>query len=966
MIQVVFNLQHYNDLLYLPAALLVETDAQGRLGYMQQRATAATIVPYGIEMTPELSDMFDLIEILTPKNLEAKFKPPKAKSAVALPHLLTDPATKPFVEKFIFDKIDKFLSEIAGNRWPLTLDLERKTPACDMQVSFPEQEIMPHISFLKKEDGVEYRFRLGPEDTPWTIRSKEVLPLTNTDPAWLLVGYDLYRVPGINGNMVKPFRTKDVVQIPSDKAKVYFRQFVAKSAGRTRIEAEGFEVHITRDLMSARLAPTENILEKTWYLQAFFTYRGAEFSHGEKRDIVTAVDYAGDGSDDILIRQVIRNPEAEQEKVRALTGLGLQTSGKLFSTGQELSLEMLVNWLARNSAALLSAGIKPECPVVEGKPVALLNGQLHITTSATDDWFDLRGHVQAGEFSFPFRSLWAHLRARDRFFRLPDGTCFLIPEEWFTRYGEIADAAREGTDDGVRLPRALFTLLEAAGVESGVGESVQTSSGDSNYTVSPELRAELRPYQLQGVKWLAGHYNDGFGACLADDMGLGKTLQTIAFLLYAKEQKNKSAQGAANAQLDLFLNHTGSEPLAALVVLPASLIFNWRIELSKFAPSLFVCSHTGPKRGKDARALASHDIVLTTYHTVRQDLELLSKIRWHVIVLDESQMIKNRTSEVAKGVLSLEADNKISLSGTPIENSLSDLWSQMEFINPATLGSFTEFRDQFITPIEKRNDSIAKERLFKRVRPFFLRRTKQEVAPDLPALSEQLFYTEMTDAQRKLYEKTKSAARNEILALFDDPKTRFQALQALTRLRQLANDPRLVETEYTGGSGKFDDVMAQWDVIRRSNHKVLFFSSFERHLQLFRSAFEEAGFAYAWLTGDTSQADRAKAVERFQQDDTVQAFFMTVKAGGVGLNLTAADYVFLLDPWWNPAVEDQAIARAHRIGQQNPVTAIRFLSRDTIEDKIRQLQERKKKLGEGLFTDESPQLSREEFESLLM
>jgi non-specific serine/threonine protein kinase len=281
-------------------------------------------------------------------------------------------------------------------------------------------------------------------------------------------------------------------------------------------------------------------------------------------------------------------------------------------------------------------------------------------------------------------------------------------------------------------------------------------------------------------------------------------------------------------------------------------------------------------------------------------------------------MIKNRTSEVAKGVLSLEADNKISLSGTPIENSLSDLWSQMEFINPATLGSFNEFRDQFITPIEKRNDAVAKERLFKRVRPFFLRRTKGEVAPDLPALSEQLFYTEMTDAQKKLYEKTKSAARNEILALFDDPKTRFQALQALTRLRQLANDPRLVEMEYTGGSGKFDDVMAQWDIIRRANHKVLFFSSFERHLQLFRSAFEEAGFAYAWLTGDTSQADRAKAVERFQQDDSVQAFFMTVKAGGVGLNLTAADYVFLLDPWWNPAVEDQAIARAHRIRTTKP------------------------------------------------
>ena len=499
----------------------------------------------------------------------------------------------------------------------------------------------------------------------------------------------------------------------------------------------------------------------------------------------------------------------------------------------------------------------------------------------------------------------------------------------------------------------------------------------------------MRPYQLHGAKWLIGHYRHGFGACLADDMGLGKTLQTIAMLLYVKEKTgnpvpdlngtegpSRNAQNPpgnahsrpGGAQFSLFQAYQEEiRPLQALIILPASLVFNWQRELAQFAPSLFVYVHTGPKRMKDIRAIGGHDVVLTTYHTARQDLDLLGKMEWQVIVLDESQQIKNRESEVSRVVRALRGCGKVSLSGTPIENSLADLWTQMEFINPDTLGSFHAFREQFLTPIEKQNDAVARQRLFARVRPFFLRRTKAEVAPDLPALSEQIFYTEMCAAQQKRYEKVRSAMRNEILSLFDDPKTRILALQALTRLRQLANHPVLAEPDYAGGSGKFDDVMAQWDTVRRAGHKVLFFSSFEKHLQIFRQVFESEGYPYAWLTGDTAAADRARAVERFQAEPAVQAFFMTVKAGGVGLNLTAADYVFLLDPWWNPAAEDQAVARAHRIGQTRPVTALRFIARDTIEEKIRQLQERKKQLGLDFFAAgaETPALTRAELETLL-
>ncbi len=969
--QIVFNLSPFNDTLFLPSAFIVETDAQGNLGYPLQRATLATIGPQGHALSPALSRLFETIDLLTPKNLEIRFKPTKAKTPTPLAKLLEAPETKPSVEKYIYEKLDAFLSEMVRDKWPLTLDMERKTHASDVQIALADDELVPHIAFTKTSEGVEYRFQLGTEDEKWPIQSREVRPLTNTDPAWLLVDYALFRVPGINGNMVKPFRNKDVVHIPLDKARVYFRQFVAKNAGRTRIEAEGFDMQTTGELKGTQLRCTENILENAWYLQAVFMYAGTQFSHGERRDRVTTVEFSSDGSEEIVVRQVVRDVASEKEKTDFLLQNGLDAAGKLFTVSETGTLEALIVWLAKHKTALETAGFTLELPEVEGKPIALLLGQLDISSQAQSDWFDVRGKVQAGGFTFPFKALWQHLRKRDQFYRLPDGTFFLIPDAWFARYAELAEAAKDGPDEALRLPKALFTVLHTAGLdtESRGAELPQIDPEHIDYQVSPDLNATLRPYQLLGVKWLVGHYRAGFGACLADDMGLGKTLQTIALLLHAKAAQTTDGSNndpVSMPQLDLFQSYqTELRPLKALIILPASLVFNWQNELRHFAPSLFVCAHTGPKRGKDARALSGYDVVLTTYHTARQDLELLQKIAWHVMVLDESQQIKNRASEISKVVLSLEADCKISLSGTPIENSLADLWSQMEFINPATLGSFKYFKEKFLLPIEKHDDPAAKQQLFNRVRPFFLRRTKEEVAPDLPPMNEQQFFSEMTAAQHKLYERSKSAARNEIMALFDDPKTRFMALQALTRLRQLSNDPRLVEEGYTGGSGKFDDVLAQWDTVRRAGHKVLFFSSFERHLQLFRTVFEAEGHAYAWLTGDTPMPERAREVKRFQEDNSVQAFFMTVKAGGVGLNLTAADYVFLLDPWWNPAAEDQAIARAHRIGQERPVTALRFLAKDTIEEKIRELQERKKKLGAALFEDEEAKgMTREELESL--
>jgi non-specific serine/threonine protein kinase len=974
--QVVFNLYPFSEHLYLPSANIVQQDKGGQLTHLVQKATPATVTSYGLELSPLESRLLVIIEQLTPKSLEAKYKPPKSKTTPGLDSLLADKATRDVVERFIFTQIDGFLTEIVRNRLPLTLDVERKTLAKDVQVVFPREELIPHLFFKKTPEGIEYRLQLGTETQRWNLREHHIVPLTNLEPAWILVDYALFRVPGINGNMVNPFRKKDTVLVPARSEREYFKKVIAKSIRRGRVEAEGFRVEKAETLRITRLETVENILENRWLLKPVFEYDGAEFQWGERRDRVTSLDIPEHDQGEIAVHLICRDAEKETQRIDFLTNKGLLEEGRTFGIASEgggkyAGLQGLLQWLGSHRGLLEEEGFRVLAPQADGRTLQLGASDIEVQSEPAGDWFDVQGRVVVGAFSFPFQKLLPCLRRNDPFFELPDGTFFLIPEAWFARFADLAGVLQE-QGESLRVPKSLYTVLQGSEPETDLEKFPLIHPESVDYHPSEHLKATLRPYQLTGVKWLVGHYRHGFGACLADDMGLGKTLQTIALLLHAKENKGMSADGAPArpaAQLDLFATYRAElRPLNALLLLPASLVFNWQKELARFAPSLFAYAHMGPKRLRDARALGGHDVVLTTYHTARQDLELLEKVNWHFIVLDESQQIKNRDSEISKMARSLTADCRISLSGTPIENSLADLWTQMEFINPATLGSYRQFREQFQTPIEKQGDEKAKARLFTRVQPFFLRRTKEEVAPDLPELTTQIFYSEMSADQKKYYEQVKSAMRNQILSLFDDPKTRLQALQALTRLRQIANHPRLADLDYAGSSAKMDDVLAQWDVVRRAGHKVLFFSSYEKHLQMYRSVWEAEKHPYAWLTGEVAQADRGVAVDRFQSDPGVQAFFMTLGAGGVGLNLTAADYVFLLDPWWNPAKEGQAIARAHRIGRLHPVTALRFISRGTIEEKIIQLQERKRALGKDLFgTAESdyPHLDREDLEMLL-
>jgi SNF2 family DNA or RNA helicase len=387
--------------------------------------------------------------------------------------------------------------------------------------------------------------------------------------------------------------------------------------------------------------------------------------------------------------------------------------------------------------------------------------------------------------------------------------------------------------------------------------------------------------------------------------------------------------------------------------MPTSLVYNWMNEAKKFAPKLKIHAHTGTFRNKDIEIFSNYDVVITTYGISRVDIEILKSFFYEYIILDESQNIKNPASKSFKSVKTLKSKHKLILSGTPVENTVNDLWTQMSFINPGLLGSQSLFYTEFVIPIEKKKDEEKASKLQALIKPFVLRRTKTQVATELPPKTENLFYCQMSEEQKEYYEEIKSEYRNELLLNLENggfKKSQVQVLQGLTKLRQIANHPRMIDEDYTGDSGKFENVIHTLENVLSRGHKVLVFSQFVRHLAIYRKYFDSEKTPYAYLDGAT--AKRGEVVKEFQSNKDIKLFLISIKAGGVGLNLTEADYVFILDPWWNPAVEQQAIDRTHRIGQNKNVFIYKFITKDTVEEKILALQNRKRKVAESLITTE--------------
>jgi len=507
-----------------------------------------------------------------------------------------------------------------------------------------------------------------------------------------------------------------------------------------------------------------------------------------------------------------------------------------------------------------------------------------------------------------------------------------------------------------------------------------------------DFKGELRNYQREGYSWIRFMQQNRFGALLADDMGLGKTIQTLAHLQtlaleYRKERELSQQLGLVSNGPSMMVsesekpltNSADNKPLPPeamhhgpiLIIAPKSLLYNWMSESAKFCPNLKTCLYSGLSRQKLIPSFSQLDLVVMSYGTMRNDIETLRNYRFNCIVLDESQAIKNPSSQTSRALLKLQSRSRIALTGTPIENTLLDIWSQMNFLNPGLLGSYTYFEKQFIKPIEKGANPQKTEELRKLIDPFVLRRTKKQVMKELPPKIEKVHFCEMSVEQAELYESVKSQYRNEILNHVTElgiSKSRLKIFNGLMHLRQIALNPTLKDVNYEGGSGKDDEIMRMLLRAVANGHKVLFFSQFVGYLKVFEDIFEQQGVDYCYLDGSMDEKERQHQIDLFQNDDKKRVFLLSLRAGNSGLNLTAADYVFLADPWWNPFTMKQAEDRAHRIGQDKPVFSYKFITKDTIEEKILALQAKKAALAESVIPDEDSILSSlnlEELEDLL-
>ena len=814
-------------------------------------------------------------------------------------------------------------------------------------------EILPESSrclfnFIKDEKGLRYFITLTNEDEEIALQQEPAIVLSN-DPCVVLLGKEIHRVDNIDSKKLIPFFTKTHIQVPAQSEKLYIQKFILKTIPQYEVRIEGMEMEEKHPERAAILVMEEDFYSRLVF-SLFFQYDNQRLlptTRQRKRRVVLLEEKNGMEN----IAWFDRDLEWENSLLNQLIDWGLTQEGEnhfyLKQQSETLQQYSLIGWMNQNLDRLKEFRIEQKT----GKTYYRGTFRLESSVNEKIDWFEIEINVVLEHVTIPFTRFRKHILTGNPEYVLPDGSIFIMPEEWFQRYHDLFSLS-DDINEEMRIKKVHAHFLSNAidsffqkdrkkDLEQFMQKPVQRP------IPSQFLDGILRPYQKEGFYWLEHLRSMRFGGCLADDMGLGKTIQTIALLESAYSQEVLPA---------------------SLVVAPTSLLHNWQNELRKFAPDLKSYVYAGNKRKQSENIsdlFNDYHVIITSYGILRSDCDYLASYSFYYLIIDESQFIKNPDSISYHSVKSLSSAYRLALTGTPVENSLVDLWAQFHFINPDMLGNLLSFRKNYIDRIIRDKDKKAEENLLRMIQPFMLRRTKEEVTPELPPLMQEIVYCDMTEEQEKIYTAEKNGIRNKMM----ENKEHFlnnniTALQSLLHLRFLSIHPVLAIPEYAGDSGKFDQILLYFESIKTAGHKVLIFSSFVKYIRLLTNAFDERNWKYALLTGQT--VDREDEIARFNENQDINAFFISLKAGGTGLNLTAADYVFIVDPWWNPAAEMQALSRAHRIGQDKQVMVYRFISSDSIEEKIIALQNRKSRLSETFVPSNNPlkQLNFNEIEDL--
>jgi SNF2 family DNA or RNA helicase len=906
-------------------------------------------------LTSEQREIVKIINEYTDRNLFRLFS--KDSTVKEFREKTTSDKLENFIRPFIERKIYKCLTISRDENIPVFYQKSRVvTLHSEDRLNLNGDNAIPVFRFIRNAEQTTYNLSLetGGKLIDMIRSSVEILCMS---PCLIRVDHTILFVSDVDGSKLKPFLTKENILIPKKTELKYFSGFVLNAVNNFKVEGTGFEITEFSPWKEAVLE-LETGLKGRPVLILKYNYQGNSIFTNESLNSFTIFEREGDS---FIFRKYQRNFDWEKQCRDTLGELGFFSDDDInfypvsANSKQKDELYALIETVNNNYSDIVDSGFKLISRLdlnYNLKPV-----RIEMNSQVVNDWFDLKAIVKIGDWEIPFTRFRKNILDGIREYKLPDGSIVILPETWFARYKNIFEFGKS-SEDSLRIHKQHFSLLTDTLDEegqSGFKKLEKLLVPQQIPVIKPPagLNCTMRQYQSDGLNWLNFLQTAGLGGCLADDMGLGKTIQTLALLQYNKE--NQVTTERLQVQSDLTLFENPDPKLKSLIIVPASLIYNWESEIKRFVPEMKVYSYKGNQRKKSATYFKNFDIILSSYHTIRQDIDLISSLSFHYIVLDESQVIKNPASMLYKTVTRLISEFKLVLTGTPVENSLTDLWTQLNFVNPGLLGDLSFFRREFAKPIEKTGDDEKELKLRKIIQPFILRRTKENVATDLPPVTEQTVFCDMTEEQFDLYDEEKSSVRNSILksiASSGMERSAIVVLQGLMKLRQISNHPVMAYDDYTSGSGKFETVLQDMESVISEGHKILVFSSFVRHLDLYAEELRKKRIRFSMLTG--ASINREKIVTSFQKDPENKIFLISLKAGGVGLNLTAADYVFILDPWWNPASEMQAMSRAHRIGQDKSIFVYRYITSNSIEEKIVRLQEKKSRLADTFISSNNP------------
>jgi SNF2 family DNA or RNA helicase len=968
--QIIYSLLEHEFLGYLFEPFAVQVNSLGKLTLQHQTISSTNANEFKTGLDDTDFQLIKLIDAIQPEAIFKKFGDKKLKPNDFFIKIFDKIKGNEELQDLIENYLEKYKAQILellhGKK---VFEMGNDGEPTWREIIVEEQKATVLFHFYRNETNTHYLPTIKHKGERIEFKYKGA-KLICSKPAWLLCEGKLYHFEkDVEGQKLKPFLNKKFIEVPRKIEEEFFKKFGLQLIAQFDVHAEGFEIKLDKSLPKATLVYTE--LQKVNSTASLFSDDSVDVIDDpeeskmvfELQFIYGEYSFKADNPSPTLVRhektedsfvfyKIKRDLNWEKEKLSFLKSIEFE----VINAKKVLSKADSFSWLSMHREALEQQGIEIKQNPKDSKRYFTGVSTIKIEVNENIDWFDIKAIVKFGEYEVPFYFLKGLIIKKQQEFKLPNGEVAVIPQEWFTKYSELfAFIDGEKDSDEHKIKKHHLSLVHELKEDSLAIvtmnrklENLRNFDQIDHFPLPQGFKGELRPYQHAGYNWLHFLNEYKFGGCLADDMGLGKTVQTLAFLLSQKQNDQQNT---------------------SLLVVPTSLVYNWEIEAKKFTPDLKIHLYTGTYREKNVELFAKYDLVITSYGIARMDEELLKKFYFHYIILDESQAIKNPSSNTSKAVRNLSSRFRLILTGTPIENTTLDLWSQMTFINPGLLGTQNFFKEEFLNPIEKKGDELKVKKLYAIIKPFILRRQKTQVAKDLPEKIESIRYSQMSEAQEKLYEETKSYFRNKILEMDtdrDSGQKQIQLLQGLTKLRQIANHPLMIDVEYKEGSGKMEDVFHLLNEAIEGGHKVLIFSQFVKHLSIFRNYLEENNTDYCYIDGSTT--NRQEQVDKFQQDESIKLFLISLKAGGVGLNLTAADYVFILDPWWNPAVEAQAVDRAHRIGQKKTVFTYKFITKNSVEEKILLLQNRKKALAGELISNEEgfiKSLSKEDIEMIL-